>query len=271
MASMKLPQLKFELLKGINPKKAEADILEEIKKNEMAPYYEQLCAEGVLKKEQSLLSELSKKNEAELQKLKEKLEDAEKNFGETEVQDALVQTAEYLAKIGDKEKALSAFRQAAEKAVGSGAKLDICFAQFRLGLFFEDWEIVKRQTEKAKSLIEEGGDWDRRNRLKVYEGISLLSIRDFKTATPLLIDGLATFTSTELMEYKDFVKYVALAAVLVLPRDELKKKIIESPEVLEVIHQIPHMESFVNSLYNCEYGTFFQNLASVESIMKGDR
>ena len=75
------------------------------------------------------------------------------------------------------------------------------------------------------SLIEEGGDWDRRNRLKVYEGMYKISIRDFKGAVDNLLDTLATFTSTELMDYKDFVKYAVLAAALTLKRPDFKKKV----------------------------------------------
>src|SRR5256885_1203237 len=108
------------------------------------------------------------------------------------------------------------------------------------------------------SLIEEGGDWDRRNRLKVYEGIYRLSIRDFKTAANLFLDTLSTFMSTELMEYKDFVKYAVLAGAISLKRVDLKKKVcysatisfswlvvpitdhysqvIDAPEVLEVLN-----------------------------------
>ena len=52
------------------------------------------------------------------------------------------------------------------------------------------------------SLIEEGGDWDRRNRLKVYQGIYFLSIRDFKSAANNFLDSISTFTSYELMDYK---------------------------------------------------------------------
>jgi len=75
-------------------------------------------------------------------------------------------------------------------------------------------------------LIEEGGDWDRRNRLKVYQGINFLINRDFKSATPLLLDTLATFSSTELMDYKDFVKYAVLSSMITLKRPDLKAKVI---------------------------------------------
>ncbi len=36
-----------------------------------------------------------------------------------------------------------------------------------LGLFFGDNDLITRNLDKATSLLEEGGDWDRRNRLKV--------------------------------------------------------------------------------------------------------
>lgn len=51
------------------------------------------------------------------------------------------------------------------------------------------------------SLIEEGGDWDRRNRLKVYEGVYSMAVRDFKKAATLFLDTISTFTSYELMDY----------------------------------------------------------------------
>lgn len=110
------------------------------------------------------------------------------------------------------------------------------------------------------SLIEKGGDWDRRNRLKVYEGLYRSSIRDFAGAANLLLDTLATFTSVELMEYKEFVRYAVLAAALVLKRPEFKTRVINAPEILEVIHEIPELNDFANSLYNCSYAQFFKSL-----------
>jgi 26S proteasome regulatory subunit N7 len=41
----------------------------------------------------------------------------------------------------------------------------------RIGLFFTDHEIIKGNIDKAKHMLEEGGDWDRRNRLKVFSGL----------------------------------------------------------------------------------------------------
>lgn len=74
-------------------------------------------------------------------------------------------------------------------------------------------------------LIEEGGDWDRLNRLKVYRAINLLNSRQFKKAGDLLVDSLSTFTASELIDYNDFVGLAVIVNVLVQKRVDLKKKV----------------------------------------------
>jgi 26S proteasome regulatory subunit N7 len=47
-----------------------------------------------------------------------------------------------------------------------------------------------------------GGDWDRRNRLKVYRGLARLLERDVKGAATLLIDCIATFSCNKICSYQ---------------------------------------------------------------------
>jgi hypothetical protein len=51
---------------------------------------------------------------------------------------------------------------------------------------------------KAKQLTEAGGDWEHKNRLKVYEATFALRTRDFERAAGLLLDSVATFTTCAL-------------------------------------------------------------------------
>ena len=127
------------------------------------------------------------------------------------------------------------------------------------------------------SLIEEGGDWDRRNRLKVYEGLYAMSIRDFKTASKNFFDTAATFTSYELMSFDTFVKYAVLSCLVAMDRNELKKnvgssyfvndllndrplQVIEGSEVQEALHSQSELNTLVRSLYECHYDQFFISL-----------
>uniref|UniRef100_A0A669EXT6 26S proteasome non-ATPase regulatory subunit 6 n=2 Tax=Oreochromis TaxID=8139 RepID=A0A669EXT6_ORENI len=213
---LRIAQLKFLLTMDGHRQdaKVKTELMDAIKANNMAPYYESLCKELKWQLDSDLLSKMKKANEEELKRLDDVLEDAEKNLGESEIRDVMMAKAEYLIRIGDKEGALTAFRKTYDKTVALGHRLDIVFYLLRIGLFYMDSDLITRNSEKAKSLIEEGGDWDRRNRLKVYQGLYCVAIRDFKQAAELFLDTVSTFTSYELMDYKTFVTYTVYVCMI---------------------------------------------------------
>ncbi|KAI3647434.1 hypothetical protein MP228_007655 [Amoeboaphelidium protococcarum] len=263
---------------GLDAKKvaAQQELLKQIQLYNMAPLYQKLGQSAqkqqlIGKYDQTLYEKMVKVNEEQIAAFKDKLSDAEKNYGESEVYEVLIDTANYFALIGDREKAETAYHIAYDKAVGSGARLDIIFSLLRIGLFFNDHDLITRNLVRAQDLISQGGDWDKKNRLKVYEGVYKMSIRDFKGAIELLLDGLSTFTAAELLSYQEYVAYTLVCGLLTLPRAELKKKIIDSSEVLEVIHKIPDLQVFVSSLYDCKYDVLFQSLCNVEQMMYQDK
>ncbi|KAJ1499592.1 26S proteasome non-ATPase regulatory subunit 6, partial [Coelomomyces lativittatus] len=224
---LNLLQFKFTFLHGATlqeKNQAKETLWNEIHKHHMAPFYIHLCEECKLPLDNAMLTALESVNREEIEKLQAKIEDAEKNSGETEISEALISKADYLGKIGEKQKAITAYNEAFEKTPGVGAKIDLVFSMLRIGFFFSDRQIITQYLEKSKSLIEQGGDWDRRNRCKVYEALFLMSQRDFKSASTFFLETLATFTSTELMSHKDFVFYTVISCVLTLSRTEMKKQ-----------------------------------------------
>ena len=130
----------------------------------------------------------------------------------------------------------------------------------RVAFWQGDWPAVKARLVQAKALNEAGGDWDRRNRLKVYEGVFLLAQRDFAGAAALLLDSVATFTATELLSYQQFVFYTCLACVKALDRPTLKKKIIDSPDVIAVLPELPHLAELLHGLHECRYAAFLREM-----------
>jgi 26S proteasome regulatory subunit N7 len=104
-----------------------------------------------------------------------------------------------------------------------------------VGLFFGDKLLVKKHVERAKTLVESGGDWDRRNRLKAYEGLYLLTVRSYNLAAPLLLDSLSTFTSYELCTYSSLVVYSVLAGSVSLKRVDFKSKVVDAPEIKAIL------------------------------------
>ncbi|XP_033744745.1 26S proteasome non-ATPase regulatory subunit 6-like [Pecten maximus] len=246
-------------------------LLEAIESNSMAPFYEEVCKELQWKCDETLLKKMQKINETELKALDVSIEDAETNLGESEVREFMLKKAEYLCKIGDKEGSLAQFRKTQEKTVTLGYRLDLVFHLIRMGLFYMDHDLVTRNLEKAQTLIDEGGDWDRRNRLKVYRGVYCMSIRDFKKAAGLFLDTVATFTSYELMDYQTFVTYTVFCGMIALERPQLREKVVKGSEILEVLHSLPKIRTYLFSLYDCQYAEFFRTLAQMEDTMKYDR
>lgn len=63
---------------------------------------------------------------------------------------------------------------------------------------------------------------------------------------------------TELMSYETLIFYSVVTSVITLDRVDLKKRVVDAPEILTVIDSIPNLTSFLNSLYKCQYGAFFK-------------
>jgi len=237
----------------------------------MLPFYKEVCTELGWKVDDVLVSRMREVNEAEVTRLDAAISDAEANLGDTEVRDFMLKKAEYYSKIGDKDAAMTQFRLTLEKTVPLGFKLDMIFHQIRLGLFYMDHDVIKRNIEKAEILIEQGGDWDRRNRLKVYKAMYHMAIRDFATAAQLFLDTVATFTSYELMDYKMFVTYTVFSSTIALERPKLREKVLRGSEIQEVLHALPEVKDYMTSLYECRYSDFFLRLAQAERYMLTDR
>ena len=266
MPDLLLLDLKFRLSlpKEMVPQHEELKkkLLGAIIEKSMAPFYKVCCEELGWSKDVALLVKMEAENKKREEELSARIVDAEENLGEIEVREALLARATFLASIGDKEAALTALRIAADKTVSLSHRLDVSFTRARLGFFFGDHELVAKNMEQAHFQLEEGGDWDRKNRLKVYEGIHLMQARDFKGASALFLDSLATFTATELISFEDFVFLACITGLLALDRVTIKEKLIDSPEVLSVIKQLPgEVSQAMSALYNCNYDVFFSALA----------
>lgn len=242
-----------------------------IKTNKMTPFYTQVCQEFQWKVNETLVQEMTKSNENEIQLLEEQLKDATDNLGAIEVLEVLLKKAHLYSRIGDKQATIDAFENTSKKPQSTNQKILVALHMIRIGLFFTDLPLVEKYITKAKILIDEGGDWDRRNRLKVYEGCYLMMARDFKKAGKLFQESVATFTATELMPYKQMIFYCVLICVMSFGRVELKKKIIDSPEILLVIREIPHLGDILNGLYECNYKRFFNALVDLYPYIMRDK
>ncbi|CAM8925006.1 unnamed protein product [Rhodiola kirilowii] len=247
------------------------EVLAFVKADDMAPLYQNLVANSVLELDEALLESMRVKNQEEIAKLDDKITDAEENLGESEVREAHLAKSLYYIRIGHKEKALQQLKETETKTVAVGQKMDLVFYSLQIGFFYMDFDLISKSIDKAKKLFEEGGDWERKNRLKVYEGLYCLSSRNFKKAADLFLDSISTFTTYELFPYDTFIFYTVIASIISLDRVSLKSKVVDAPEILTVIGKIPCLTDFLNDLYGCQYKSFFSAFAGLADAIKLDR
>lgn len=158
-----------------------------------------------------------------------------------------------------------------QKTVGVGARLDYILGLIRQGFNEGDISKVRSYIEKADKELSKGGDWERKNKLTVYKGLLSLTGREFKTAANLFVSSLATFTPCDLLSFRDFVFYTIVASLIAMDRTTLKKKILDSPEILSVVGEIPHLREFVISLYECRYADWSVSFVGLLDEIRADK
>ncbi|EAN80548.1 proteasome regulatory non-ATP-ase subunit 7 [Trypanosoma equiperdum] len=205
-------------------------------------------------------------NATKLEELDARIKDAQENLGDVEVRDGLLARCHHFARIGDMEECLKFNNECSGKTLAAGSKLDLCFQRILLGLAFSDNEVAANGICSAHRLMKEG-DWERRNRLKVYEGLFYVYIRDFKKGSELLLDSISTFAASELMDFNEFILVTVVASLPVLSRSQLKKCILDSPEVHSA--NIKNVFHLVTAIYECRYKEVFPTLDAVCQQLRG--
>jgi len=273
--SQKLYAMESQMKKGnesASVTELKTSILADVEGNSMEKIYVQLCSKYSWDLDEAKVEAMRKSNEASLAEIATKEEDAIQNAGDTEVLDCMFLRARHYTKVGEWSDAFVAFDAIiAKPKVSTGKKIDATMEKARISLFSLDLPKLKELIAEAKRLIDLGGDWDRRNRLKVYEALYLVAIRDLKGASSLLMDCIATFTCVEICSYKQFMFYALLACIMSFPRTDLKTKVVNNPHVITIIRDLPAVKSLLESIYQCDYSGFFKALLAVHPDIVIDR
>lgn len=115
-----------------------------LSENEMGPF----CTAYF--KESTLIPDLNAKNISKIAEFDEQIVKANEGLSQNDVVELMLSKAIYLCQIGDKIASIFSLRQLEEKCPTSGARLDFAFAAIRIGLLWDDMDIVKRNIIKAE-------------------------------------------------------------------------------------------------------------------------
>jgi 26S proteasome regulatory subunit N7 len=208
----------------------------------------------------------------ELEKLDLAIKDAEEIKGDIDVRDAMLDKAIFLKDVAKyEEDAEKMFRETYEKSGGASKKMEILFHILQMTIHNIDIPKIKKDIATCKELVDNGADWEKKNKLKVFEGVYCMIIRDFKKAAELFLDSISTFTCSELLDYKDFVFYSVVTALVSQDRATIRENVVHSPDILSVIRDIAHLKKYADSFYKCDYKSFFQAFVEVSERIKTDK
>lgn len=247
---------------------AKAKLMAQIEKDSMAPLYRKAVEEFGWPPEEEKMKAMEARHAEELAAIDAKLADAKENYGDVEVRDALIARAQFFCRIADVARAVEAYEVAYQKTVGVGTRLDITLTLLRIGFVFGERQLVKKNLQTAREEMEKGGDWERRNKLKVFEGVDLMLTRNFNEASKLFLGVLATFPTCALLTFEKFIFYSCLLALLCCDRQTLKEQVVLAPPVLEGADD--DMKGLLNAFYSAKYKDFMTYLVPVAKRVKRD-
>lgn len=208
--------------------------------------------------------------EAQLLAAEERIAAAGQGEGDLELRDALAAKAELHRAHGDEENFRRLYVQAAEKTPGAAKQLDFQLAVLH-SYFAEGRAEAAEWLRLCQRLNAETADWEKKNKLAVYEGLLALQQRELARAARLFLGCVNTFNAGEVLPFEQLVGYAALLGLLTLPRREVAEKVVESAEVRAVLNDCPPLNDLLLALYRSRYGQFFPALlAVVEGVVRPD-
>jgi len=261
--------LRFRLSRNKGDTDAKEELFKIFKENRMVEFYKLVWNENGWALDEAELTAWKAENEKKLKEIADERKNAEENQGDTEVRDADLKRANLITLVETKDVAIKEWEKL--EGLTKGRKIDAYMQILRILLAYEDDTQYKVYQKTTNDLVEKGGDWDRRNRLGIYNACAAIRIRNFKSAAELLLKAIQTFSAHEICDYKTFVFYAVCTAIPTMERKTLKKEVIDSPEVRQVIEEIPFLHQFLNSLYNCNYRAFFEATVGVMPQVRSDR
>lgn len=250
----------------------EREAMERMEQDNMAPIYAQVCEELGWVADEGKLKAMREALEKGEKEADERIEEAESKQGDLEVSNEMLSKARLLGRAGDKRRAFQQYDLTRERTVGMSQRMEQVLEKMRLALAFRDLGAAREEADRLKGMLDSpgGGDWERRNRLKVYEGALCLLSRDFSRASKLFLESLSTFNATELFSYERFIFYAIIASVVSCSRTELKRRVTDAPEVLQVVGSLPPLEPLLNSLHECQYARFLRCFVEACELCRAD-
>jgi 26S proteasome regulatory subunit N7 len=246
--------------------KAKEELKNMMMEMHMYGLYKHLISKELMEYNQEDLEKMQETKEArirELEKLREKDPENENYLSSIDKQ-----VSEVYAQSLDLRKACETMKALTREDTSLSLKMDIFLCKIRMAIILRNRRLLEENIAFADETCDLGCDWDRRNKYKIYRAVYNLMRAEFSEAALLISEALPSFESSEVISCERAVVYLILSGLLTFGREEIRKRILESSEVIDG-GCVTGME-LASSLYNCRYGSYMRGLHAFCSEVEGD-
>ena len=205
----------------------------------------------------------------DLAKIDARIKQAQDDGDDVQLRDAYVNKAEHYERQLQYEQAIENYQLALAKTAGAQKKLEYQLAVLHIYFKRDDFAKFGDQLELCKRLNDEGGDWEKKNKLLVYEGLWLIKKRNLEAAATTLLSCVNTFNAPEIIPFEKLVFYGVVLGMVTLQRKDLKSKVLDNSDIIAVLREEKTLYDYLFSLYERRYHDFFRNLSRLTSHHRG--
>lgn len=106
--------------------------------------------------------------QAQLSEIDQKMVEVKDTIEGDDTTQFLFQKATLLKNYKEHKQAIAMFKEVIEKTKSFNLKMDSVFEILHIGVLDKDLSLMKENISLCKKLLERGGDWEKRNKLKVH-------------------------------------------------------------------------------------------------------
>src|SRR5690242_1344965 len=105
--------------------------------------------------------------EEKIKEIDEKIAKEEQNVEAFDITQFYLDKGRIYKEAKEKEKALAEFKKTIEKTQSYNTKMDAVFEILHIGVLYKDLDLIKEYIDTCRKFLTEGGDWEKKNKLKV--------------------------------------------------------------------------------------------------------
>lgn len=194
-----------------------------------------------------------------------KMDAAEEAGSDQDILDLKIQRVKFGAQILEDFTKLNEYLQEVLKETSSATtRIELYFALSKYALSKKDYSLYSTYIETLTPLVSKDGDWDSRNRFNIYNAINYLLSHNFTEASPLMLNSIQTFASTDILNIDSAMILATYLSIIRCPRKDLVSKVVESPEIIQTLLANQVERDFLDHIYNCRYTPFSHLLPAVQ-------